>query len=266
MSSAWLMDSDDSADSVDSDDGSALPNTSVSAEEAIALLEAQITQEQIAHAPQFLEEVVTAGTNASMSEHRFLTEHLPSSRYQSSQAPRPDIPALPLSYLQAFLCAPENAKGERPCARGNECVGKAELTGIRTPFVLKEFLLPTELTRAHADQEGGRLALPPVVQLCVLCQIAVMTRDWITAHTLRNTNTKTSFQQHWSVITETVDGVPKECTIFGKNEVFSGIQPVPLLRRGGFDFFVKEGLPCLFPRCWHPPDRPHDTHADPLFH
>jgi hypothetical protein len=90
----------------------------------------------------------------------------------TTEIPTVEMPCIPKSYDDRFLCAPNTLAGERPCCLGNKCIalwiaifryGENNDKG----FVCKEFLLPEQQRTFEIDGK-----LPPQPTKCLLCTYA----------------------------------------------------------------------------------------------
>lgn len=92
-----------------------------------------------------------------------------SSMFEKVTMQTQDLPVVPKSHDDMFLCPPVASIGERECANGDRCLGNfiaqvryGQDTGMA--FTCKEFLLPTQ----YQDFKEGK-GLPHRKGKCLLC-------------------------------------------------------------------------------------------------
>ena len=149
---------------------------------------------------------------------------------------RASIQTVTREYEEEFLREPVGS--ERPCLLGNQCEGLKITMARDKAFVLREFLLPSELKEYEATGK-----YKPEQRLCLMCKRKEIARAWINIRADGMGMREDSVLQDYRNLVE-VEGeyCLKDCIVSSRHTYGGLIDPVVLHIRSAYRLVEKNGV------------------------
>lgn len=141
-----------------------------------------------------------------------------------------ELECCPRAYEESFLREPVG--NEQHCANDKECEGMK--IKCEDPFILREFILPSEQNMANSSNSKRRC--------CLMCTRLLIAKQYFHYESVSETLPPSVYvSRHYNVCDTPGEYNIKDCIVNGDNGHSGLVLPVVLHTRSGYDFKIIDG-------------------------
>lgn len=162
---------------------------------------------------------------------QLVEQYCPRSNNNEQEVPELDLECCPRAYEESFLREPVG--NEQHCANDKECEGLK--IKCDSPFILREFLLPSELA-VDASERTQR-------NLCLMCQRLMIAKQFFHYESAPKALPSSVYcSKYFNVCESPGEYSIKDCIVNGENGHSGLVMPVVLHNRSAYEYRSVDGV------------------------